>query len=356
MSVSAAAPLRHENLALTSVRGLAALWVVGHHMSFELGYVGYPFASAFFSPGDAAVDIFFVLSGFVMTAVYRDLTRDGLADFFTRRVFRIYPLHLTVLLALVALALWQGWTYGAPPFGAWSALPLVAILVQPIFIHGPTWNVVSWSLSVEMVCYLLFPLGLVLVRRMELVGIALIVLVLAVMEWHTWSSLPWGWPPFKRGIAGFALGMLVQQATAQLPRFSRRVASVIELAGLLGMIFVLRWVFHGIKDVPICAAVLILGLASETGIVARVLRQRVFVGLGRLSFSIYLLHATVLTLFFAYLPPSRLPFGHDTQGLVWAAGVTAVICGLATLTWRWVEEPARRLGSRVARRHRGVAP
>ncbi|WP_284947562.1 acyltransferase family protein [Acidisoma cladoniae] len=354
MSVSDAAPLRGENRALTSVRGLAALWVVGHHISFELGYVGYPFARAFFAPGDAAVDIFFVLSGFVMMAVHRDLTRAGLGDFLTRRIFRIYPLHLTVLLALAALALWGQVVHGIPAADPWWALPLVAALLQPIFIHGPSWNVASWSLSVEMVCYLLFPLGLLWVRRLELVGIAMIVLILAVMEWHTWSSLPWGWPPFRRGIAGFALGMLAQQATVQLPRFGLRTASIVELAGLLGMIFVLRYVLHGIKDVPMCAAVLILGLASETGIVARLLGHRVFVGLGRISFSVYLLHGTLLALFFAYLPPSRLPFGHDAQGLVWAAGVTAVICGLGTITWRFVEEPARHLGRRLTQRRGSV--
>jgi len=344
------APLRHENVALTALRGLAALWVVGHHMSFELGYAGYPFATAFFSPGDAAVDIFFVLSGFIMTAVHRDLTRDGLGDFFTRRVFRIYPMHLTVLAALVALALWGLLVHGAPPADRWSALPLVAMLVQPIFIHGPTWNVASWSLSAEMVCYLVFPLAVVLVRRIEPVGIALFVLVLGVIEWHTWSPLPWSWPPFERGLEGFALGMLVQQAAVQLPRFGFRFASVIEVAALLGIILVLGFVYHGIKDVPIFAALLIFGLASETGLLARALRFGVFVWLGRISFSVYLLHGMLLALAFGYLPPARLPFAHEAQGLVWAGGITAIILALATVTWLTVEEPARRFGGRIARR------
>ncbi len=347
---TATAPLRHHNLPLTSIRGFAALWVVGHHLQFELGYIGYPFAGWLFKPGYVAVDIFFVLSGFVITAVHRDLTLKGLGDFFLRRIFRIYPLHLFVLAVILGLWFWGEIRLGAhDPTEQLRDLPIVALLLQPYLIHGLTWNTVSWSIGVEMLCYALFPLAILGIRRLEPVGSALMLVLIAAIERHVHSELVWGWPAIARGLAGFGLGMVVQQMTVLVPTPRGRAASLLELGALLGIL--LAVVFRDLRVIPLFAAVLIWGLAAERGIVARGLRAGWCVWLGRISFSVYLIHPTLIGLAFVWLPPGRLHLGHAADGILWALLVITVLLGVATMTWAWIEEPARRVGIRLAKRH-----
>jgi peptidoglycan/LPS O-acetylase OafA/YrhL len=345
----ATAPLRHHNLPLTSIRGFAALWVVGHHLQFELASIGYPFAGWLFQPGYVAVDIFFVLSGFVITAVHRDRAHAGLGDFFLRRVFRVYPLHLFVLVIILGLWIWGEIRFRAhDPTEQLRDLPIVALLLQPYLIHGLTWNTVSWSIGVEMLCYVLFPLAVSGLRRLEPVGAVLMLVMMAAIERHVHSEAIWGSPAIARGLAGFGLGMMVQQLTVLLPRPAARTAGLIEAAALLGILLAVR--LRDPRVIPLFAAALIWGLAAERGIIARGLGAAWCVWLGRISFSVYLIHPTLLGLAFVWLPPARLHLGHAADGIVWTILVLALLLGLATLTWACVEEPARRFGIRLAGR------
>ncbi len=344
-----AAPLRHQKLPLTAIRGFAALWVVGHHLQFELSYAGYPAAGWLFRPGYVAVDIFFVLSGFVITAVHRHLTRAGLGDFFLRRIFRLYPLHLFVLALILGLWLWSEARFGAhDPTERLRDLPIVVLLLQPYLIHGLTWNTVSWSIGVELLCYALFPLAIRGLRRLEFIGCALILLMMAAIERHVHSEMIWGWPAIARGLAGFGLGMAVQQMTVLVRRPRPHAASLIEVAALLGILLAVIGSF--LRIVPLLAALLIWALAAERGVVARGLGAGWCVWLGRISFSVYLIHPTLIDVAFVWLPPRRLGLGHTADGLVWTLLVVSLLLGVATLTWRWIEEPARRFGIRLAKR------
>jgi peptidoglycan/LPS O-acetylase OafA/YrhL len=348
-TATATAPLRHHNLPLTSIRGFAALWVVGHHLQFELAFIGYPVAGWLFKPGYVAVDIFFVLSGFVITAVHRDLTRAGLGDFCLRRIFRVYPLHLFVLAVILGLWVWGQIRFGAhDPTEQLRDLPIVALLLQPYLIHGLTWNTVSWSIGVEMLCYALFPLAVAGLRRLEPIGAILVLVMMAAIERHVHSELIWGWPAIARGLAGFGLGMIAQQLTVLLPRPAARTASLIEAGALLGILAAV--LLRDLRVIPLFAAALIWGLAAERGILARGLGAAWCVWLGRISFSVYLIHPTLIGLAFVWLPPARLHLGHAADGVVWTILAVALLLGVATLTWAWVEEPARRFGIRLARR------
>jgi peptidoglycan/LPS O-acetylase OafA/YrhL len=360
LSARAGTPLRHQNRALTSVRGVMALWVVGHHLQFELGLLGYHYFGWLFRPGYVGVDIFFVLSGFVITAVHRDMVPKDARDFFIRRIFRIYPLHLVVLAVLLGFwlrDLWLGAPFSMPRL---AHLGIVALLLQPYLIHDQDWNVVSWSIGVELLCYALFPLAIRLLRRMNLV-VSLGVLIIALFyERHVHSELIWGWPAIARGLGGFALGMMVQQMTVLCPRPGARVATRIELVAVAFMLIAV--LLRDLALIPLLGALLIYGLAAERGAVSRLMSGPTWFWLGQISFSVYLLHPTVITLAFAWLPPARL--GHDlglTLGanltaLVWTALVLALLLGLATLTWRLVEEPMRRYGARLARQISAAAP
>ncbi|MCB8883481.1 acyltransferase [Acidisoma cellulosilytica] len=355
MTTETGAPLRHQNRALTSIRGIMALWVVGHHLQFGLSVGGYDYAAWLFGPGYVGVDVFFVLSGFVITAVHRDMTSSSTGDFFIRRIFRIYPLHWFVLAIILAIWVRQQWIEGLPLVtDHLASLPIVALLLQPYLLHEPNWNVASWSIGVEMLCYLLFPLAILVLRRMTLV-VSLAALVIAVLyERHTHSEMVWGWPAIARGLSGFALGMMVQQMTLLFPRPRTRLATSLELAavGLMAVTVLLR---H-LALFPIPAALLIYALAAERGVLSRALSGPVWYWLGQISFSVYLLHPTVIALFSGLMPPKRLlaalglTLGQGLTALVWTVLVIGTLLTLASLTWRLIEDPARRCGIRLARR------
>ena len=84
------------------------------------------------------------------------------------------------------------------------------------------------------------------------------------------------------------------------------------------------------------------------GILAGALNARWCLWLGKISFSVYLMHEEVIGLVWPHFPASRLPFGHHLNGIVWTLMVLAFVLGLATVTWFWIEEQFRRLGSRLA--------
>ena len=128
---------------LTSLRGLAAFAVMAFHFT--------PMMAGFslFSRGFLGVDLFFLLSGFILAHVYSGRLRLG--PFLSARFSRTYPLHLFTI-ALLLPALGRGEAFSA------TALACNLSMTQ-VLCGGPlSWNPVSWSLSAEWISYLAFPL------------------------------------------------------------------------------------------------------------------------------------------------------------------------------------------------------
>ena len=148
--------------ALTGIRGVAAWLVVLYHARLALA----PHLPAEFGVmlrhGYLAVDLFFMLSGFVLWLNYGDrLRRDGwgaVPHFLSRRIARIWPLHAVMLAVAIAFALLL-LALDKPVDEPWAALPLHFLLVHNWgFTDRLSWNDPSWSISGEFAAYLLFPL------------------------------------------------------------------------------------------------------------------------------------------------------------------------------------------------------
>ena len=154
--------------ALTGLRGVAAMWIVLYHYAVQLR----PFlpeigvADPLIRQGHLAVDLFFVLSGFVLAYNYVDrlATWDAreARRFIVLRLARIYPVHLATLLAvtLMVVAAQAAGAGDAMRADKYSAGDFVLnLLLVHAWVAEPTlsWNYPSWSISPEMFAYLLFP-------------------------------------------------------------------------------------------------------------------------------------------------------------------------------------------------------
>src|SRR5689334_13859151 len=165
-----------ENLSLTSIRGVAAAWVVAYHVQ-PLWFPRAPGAVASgLLMGYAAVDIFFVLSGFILAQVYGVMRAGQLPMFWLRRICRIYPLHLAVMATVPLAILVASALRGAAHPSDWISFGAVTLLLQSFLLDDSPWNPPSWSLGVELLCYAIFPLTIRFLARapgLLLVGVAM---------------------------------------------------------------------------------------------------------------------------------------------------------------------------------------
>jgi peptidoglycan/LPS O-acetylase OafA/YrhL len=171
------APKSREIRALTGLRGIAALYVVFFHAN---GLHAFPAAiRPFVSHGYIAVDLFFILSGFVMAMTYGGLFENGFSfaafrKFLLLRLARIYPLYIlmTVITAVMITTVLSG-TYRFDD-NVLRALPYNITMTH---VWGLAYSIVppSWSISTEWAAYLLFPVCVLvamwLPRRYALLGV-----------------------------------------------------------------------------------------------------------------------------------------------------------------------------------------
>lgn len=310
---TAAAPGRAEGelLALTSIRGIAAWWVVLFHLRLLLAPWLPDAAIRLLGQGNLAVDLFFVLSGFVIALNYGDrLAGDWRAtgDFLVRRLARIYPLHALILsgfalYAGAAILFGSATLEGQDPGYFLASL----LLVQNWGFFGELkWNVPAWSISTEMAAYLLFPILLRLLApaRDRLWLLASLVFLLGVSVPAFFAATGYDFPDavpqtgLFRCLVQFAMGMVLCQLWRRLKR--RRLGlPLIGAALLLGLAYALL----GLPVTALAWAALVLGLAL-TG--KGLLDAPILVWLGRISYATYLCHYLALTIFkFLFVEPGR---------------------------------------------------
>ncbi|HEY0311398.1 MAG TPA: acyltransferase [Allosphingosinicella sp.] len=298
-----------ELLPLTAIRGLAAWWVVLFHLRHLIAPSAPGWVIAVLAQGNLAVDLFFILSGFVMALNYGDRVAGGgwrgYGDFLFRRFARIYPLHLLILLGFAAYALaavrfgdasieTQNWGY------FWES---VLLLQNWGFSSATAWNVPAWSISTEAFAYLLFPALLVLLmpklRPLWLLAGVVLLPGLSVQPFFWLLDYPFPNAVAQTGlfrcVVQFAMGMALYGLWLRLPRQRWVPPLAIAAAALLALAFI----FWNAPTAPLAWAALILGLALLPR--ARLLEAPGLVWLGRISYATYLSHYLLLTLFKFFL-------------------------------------------------------
>jgi peptidoglycan/LPS O-acetylase OafA/YrhL len=295
------------------LRGLAALWVVLFHYTAlyfpRLDMTGH---SSLIGKGYLAVDLFFMLSGFVMTHVYYrafcESVKENYRSFLVARVARLYPLHVVVLLLFVATALLvqllayasTGTAEGIPLTGTRSLAAAIAnlFMLQGLSAEHLSWNYPSWSISVEFMAYLAFPLVLPLVwrasGRAKLVVLAAICAALSLLAYLSGGDFnQWGGPlVLLRCLPEFLLGTLIYSAyRARL--WTHWFAA--DAVGLVVLAVAILCLHLRAPDLLIVALfpVLVLAAVGNTGNVARAINVAPLVWLGEISYSLYLIHGFV---------------------------------------------------------------
>ncbi|MBP2301005.1 acyltransferase family protein [Azospirillum picis] len=357
--------------SLTPLRGIAALWVVLYHYAFQYFPNIHPERyTHLLQKGYLAVDLFFMLSGFVLTHVYHDAFsrpaqgtrfRGTYWNFLKARIARLYPLHLAVLLLFVATALaFRTVEYAAtgtfqpiPLQGAESVGALVAnlLMVQGLYASMLSWNYPAWSISLEFMAYLVFPIALPLVWRAS--GRVQATLALAAfaalggLAWLTQDNLnQWDGPQtLLRCLPEFLLGTLLYSAyrCGLATSLLSRDATAAGLA--LAILLLLHLNGPDLLAVPLFA-LLILAAVANRGRTARMLNIRPLVWLGDVSYSLYLLHG-----FVEYATTRLLMLGpgiHDRKALPggWSVALLLAMVAVCLLVagpaYRRIELAGRR--------------
>jgi peptidoglycan/LPS O-acetylase OafA/YrhL len=361
-----------EIKALTGLRIVAAVWVVLFHFRPLLRDAAPGFLDALtpvLNCGAQGVDLFFILSGFVLTWNYLDRmggswsTRATL-HFLWLRLARVWPVYLVTL---HLAALWVIFTLhvGHVPsqeiyrFTAISYVRqvlLVQLWFQPFFDNS-SWDGPAWSISAEWLAYILFGLLVLVIFRMARATRARNLMWLAVaaalppvvsLLLTGQSYTPWSWLP--RIVMQFTAGALVAAAVGrlQLTDRGRRVAgwaSVLLMAGVVGFLY---WSdahpLHGVTDtgglVDILFVPLVMTLAAGTGSLPALLSIRPLVYGGQISFCLYMVHELAHTAWIWTAQQFELTMVGNGGKLLLAA-VLAVTFVAAAVLYHVVEEPAR---------------
>ena len=355
-------------VALDSLRGIAALFIVFYHMG-DFGWVSgwRPFRS-----GWMLVDFFFVLSGFVIAASYggrlaRGYPRGG---FLLVRLGRVFPLHLAVVAGFTLLEFTVFRPVLGEYHGLWEWVRGTFLLDAFATGAGNFYAPVSWAVGVEMVLYtlaaLLFGRGAI--------GTAIAVMLAAAGAWGMASGFKVVGFGFllQRGLFDFAIGVLAWRMHQRFSGVDPGAALLTLGEGvLIALMLWLLWMPG--KDgswvllaAPLFAA-MVLVFARDRGLMARALHARPFLWLGQLSFALFMVHLFWVILPNRFGPSALAALGHSdwiapvrqTFGLYSMAPppLVATLISLALLAgalatawlaWRYIEEPARHWTRRFA--------
>lgn len=384
---------------LTGIRAVAAVWVLFYHLQGPLdtlGVMSIPVVSDVIRVGRLGVDLFFALSGFILTHTYLrkigpQVHARATLHFWWLRLARIYPVHFVMLnvagLAVVAQALVTGEEKDRPWLNPIDYVRNLLLIQE----WGPDpergWNVVAWSLSMEWLAYLLFPLlvlGLFVLHKRIATPVLIIAWVVALAPLLLRGSLgddPYyggAWGSTIRVLTAFIAGAITYLIVVRMiddegsikPRVERLATTVSVAMPVLvvaGAVFLGRWTaaqpdilltdpdaeplppfFHLWLVPPLIVWIGALAL-SQRGQAKWLSRDTIVLG-GLISYSLYMTHLV----WFSTWRAGMNAIGVDSGPLYALSVAFAIVIAfvLAWLMWKLVEEPARR----VLRKAVGVRP
>jgi peptidoglycan/LPS O-acetylase OafA/YrhL len=349
-----------------SVRGLAALLIVFNHLP---GWWPDFYALNFVRNTYLMVDLFFVLSGFVIYRAYAHRLHNwtDVLRFQFLRFGRLYPVHLCFLLAFLMLEVVKYIAvnhYGVPspnttPFKENGVIAFMqnAFLIQAIGnpVGFKTFNLPSWSISTEFYTYIIFAAGILFFKKFKNLFIFSAVLLAWLCLYTNQFS---EFSDFIRCIFGFFIGCMAAQFYAAVPNLAVRI-----LSGAKGMLICSVAVFLGFKSydinlidfyiVPLTVLIIFsIGNKNDALNKSSFLASKHLIWLGTISYSLYMCHTFVIFIVNQSLrmfvrPVEQIVGGKSTPVLAWYhATFFYVLCilislCLAHLVYKYIESPWR---------------
>ena len=344
--------------SLDSLRGIAALIVVLHHCA--LMYFGYSFPAVIrYSPlrvlldGKASVLVFFALSGFVLFLTFRSKDHFHYHPYIIKRFLRLYPPFAVAILGsallykivnpqpIPALGTWLTTSWTLPP-------TMTVIAGHLAMTDKEAWqglDNVMWSLGHEARISVIFPLLALCVWRKWWAAV-IVTAIISVVSGRVEAVHPFAWTynPFLtlQYLFLFAGGAAVALHATTIRRwFAGALAWQrwgIWALTLILVTFSLNPVIGILAD---CAAVALVALCFADSRVSDVLSHSWFAWLGRVSYSLYLLHVPIL-IALLHVFYGRLPL----PGIFVCMIVLSLVA--ADISYRLVEKPSIELGRRLA--------
>ncbi|MDC3279512.1 acyltransferase [Gammaproteobacteria bacterium] len=326
---------------IDGLRALAVVPVILFHAGFEL-----------FSGGFVGVDVFFVISGYLITTILIEeieTNRFSMINFYERRARRILPALFFVMLACIPFA-WM-WMHPRELVDFSQSLVAVSLFASNIFFWQKngyfaapaeeTPLLHTWSLAIEEQYYLLFPIFLFLAWRFGknkvfwvIVVLAAISLTLSEWSWRNHATANFYLAPTRAWelFAGSITAFVVQKRGVQ----ANNTLSLIGLTAIVSSIFAYdaNTPFPSVYALaPVGGVVLLVLYAGKETLAAKLLSTKAFVGIGLISYSAYLWHQPLFA--FARIrlleaPPPLLMVVLSASSLV-----------LAVVSWKYIENPFR---------------
>lgn len=344
-------PSLRYNPALNGLRAIAAMLVIADHCrvpGLSGGYFG--------------VDLFFVLSGYLITRLLaEEFSARGSVDlpgFYLRRILRLTPPLMLMLAAYLALApsLWPWYSLKAHVRDAALAGFYLSDYAHAYWLR-PTMLLHTWSLAVEEHFYLIWPLAVLLLARVPfrrriawLAG-----LYLLATAWRSIEYLHLGWDiayfSFDTRLSGLVLGALLATGLPHVGRVSQETA---DGAGIIACVILATCLTMSSWGTPsamvwmmtlveLAAAAILIAASVESSWVSKLLSTPPLVGIGLISYGLYLWHYPAAVFFRTQLP------WYQTWPLVLVFALTA-----ATASYILVERPLQRYRRGLTARRRGV--
>lgn len=359
----------HRLAGIESLRWVAAAMIVIYH-TVEMAKFPIPselnVIKTHFGMG---VPLFYTLSGFVLSFGYLEVLerREQIRSFYLRRFFRIAPLFYVMLGVWMIYSRLESPTYAVGPF---EFLLNVSFLFGLVPGREESLVAAGWSIGIEVLFYLIFPVVAAIVTTPMAAAIAFVVFaVVSSLTFNKLQSLDIGFYAYGNLLTHlpfFLCGVLVYLIWRKDGFRVRRVAG----ASLLGGVAFASWmliywpaayaflVSYHVVDLVRAAWALVLGslILAICYWPSPVVTNRVTRYLGTISFSLYLLHPFVIAVSMDQQRRMASALGDGFLALgARLLFVFAVVIGLAVLTFRFVEKPGMTLGKRLTARSRVAA-
>jgi len=352
-------------LELDGIRGIAVVSVLAYHLiaysmqlRAQLGQVWTTFPKLIELltwPGFLGVDVFFVLSGFLITGILLDSKNDEhfLRNFYVRRALRILPLYMVVL-TVIGVAYSNSGRFVL--LSVFFLSNLTVVLGIPAF--GP-----MWSLAIEEHFYLIWPWVVKGVSRRNLIAVAwwicAIEPIVRLAGFPLWQgdSYFYSWTRFDGLAWGALIACFVRSPSATGTLASKlswaclAAAAIVLLAGIpFGILSRQNPVGAAFQYAPaqfVSMSMILAAVGVPGHMVTSLLRSRVLRLFGDLSYCLYLIHMNLMDAYDAlaarYFPASEMTLGPFGALLVRSMAVLISAVGLALLSRRFIELPALRL-------------